>query len=175
MSRMYIFAGTLVAIAMVGLGVSSTAFAASPETEKPHVIDVALGEGGVLLGQVVNTQGVSEANTPVKLFDGEKELAVSKTDDNGYFAFRGLRGGMYQLSAAEGTGVYRLWAPRTAPPSANKGALLVAGEDLARGQTGARIRSWLSNPWVVAGIVATAVAVPVAIHNDDDDDEPVSP
>ncbi len=48
----------------------------------------------------------------------------------------------------------------------------------AGGQAGAGLRSWLSNPWITAGVVATAIAVPVALHNrgsstgGDDDDEP---
>ncbi len=173
MKRIQVIVGTLVAAALVGLGWTSVQ-AATPQQEKINVIDVALADGGVLMGQVVDTQGVAKANVPVKLTAGEKELAVGKTDANGYFAFRGLRGGMYQLTAAEGTGMYRLWAPRTAPPSAQRGALVVAGQDLARGQLGARMRAWLSNPWVVGGIVATAVAVPVAIHNADDN-TPSSP
>ena len=28
---------------------------------------------------------------------------------------------------------------------------------------------WLANPWVLAGIVATAIAIPLASHDDDDD------
>jgi len=34
---------------------------------------------------------------------------------------------------------------------------------------------WLLNPWVLAGIIAVAIAVPLAIEDDDDDRKPVSP
>ena len=35
--------------------------------------------------------------------------------------------------------------------------------------TGGNTFSFLKNPWVIAGTVAAAIAVPVAIHNDDDE------
>ena len=47
---------------------------------------------------------------------------------------------------------------------------VVAGSDTVRAQYDAcsKIKRCLSNPWVIAGIIATAVAVPVAIHNAED-------
>jgi hypothetical protein len=79
--------------------------------------------------------------------------------------------------------VYRAWAPRTAPPSANRAILAVAREDSVRGQYAPPIAAapagpgpfgktmnWISDhPLITAGIVATAIAVPVAIAADDDD------
>jgi hypothetical protein len=39
------------------------------------------------------------------------------------------------------------------------------------------MKRWLANPWVIGGIVAVAVAVPVALHNAnrDEDEGPMSP
>jgi hypothetical protein len=34
---------------------------------------------------------------------------------------------------------------------------------------------WLTNPWIVAGLVAAAVAIPVAIHNHQVDNGPAVP
>ena len=163
------FKGLAVCLAVVGFCLPQPLFAAAPAGQSPIVTDVALSEGGVLLGQVVSPEGSGESNVAVSLRAGGKESGVSKTDRAGYFAFSGLRGGVYQVTAAKGVGAYRLWAPGTAPPSAQQGALVVAGKDLARGNWGGlgRLRFWLSNPWCVAAIVATAVAVPVAIHNAD--------
>ncbi|GEM_PF-595374 len=159
----------------IGLVIGTVAQADNAaQPAKPVIVDVTLQEGGVLFGQVVNPQGTPMANTAVRISDGRQELGVAKTNKDGYFAFKGLKGGLYQMNAANGSGMYRLWVARTAPPSAQKGALLVSGQDLARGQMMPRLRTWMQNPWVVGGAIATAVAVPVAIVASDDDG-PTSP
>lgn len=175
----------IVIVAVVGLCIPEPILGATPNQPLPNVVDVKLLDGGVLLGQVVTTEGAAQADAPVAILAGNQELATSKTRTDGYFAFRGLRGGVYQLTTADGQGVYRLWAPGSAPPSAQDGALLIAGSNTVRGQTYVNnglfprlhhgpVGFWLSNPWVLGGIVATAVAVPVILHNRDND-EPHSP
>ena len=165
--------GVLVALAVCGLCLPQPLLAAGATAKRaPIVSDVALANGGVLIGQVVNPQGHSIAKVPVSLRDEQREIAKTETDKNGYFAVRGLRGGVYQIVAAEGQGTYRIWTPGSSPPSAQKGALVVAGSETVRGQLGGPLSFWLSNPWVVAGVVATAATVPVAIHNSD---RPTSP
>jgi hypothetical protein len=163
--------GLVVCLAVLGFCLPQPLLAAVAAGQAPVVTDVALSDGGVLLGQVVDAQGSAKSRVPVSIRAGDRELAVGKTDGAGYFAFSGLRGGVYQLTAAEGLGAYRLWAPGTAPPAAQPGALIVAGQDLARGNWHGphfgRLRFWLSNPWCVGALVATAVAVPVIIHNSD--------
>lgn len=178
--------GALVSLAVVGFCLPQTAFAVQASVDRvPSVADVALQDGGVLCGQVVDPQGIPLARVPVSLQDRNGEVARAVTDGNGYFAVQGLRGGVHQLVAARGHGTFRLWTPGTAPPSSQKGALLVAARETVRGQqcesgcepecgvpcgpcygSGCKgVAYWLANPWVVTGIVATAVAVPVAIHN----------
>ena len=158
--------GVLVSLAVVGFCLPQPVLGAAVVTGKqPVVIDVALMGGGVLIGQVVDSQGTPLKAASVSLRDQRQEIATTKTDDNGYFAVRGLSGGMYEIVAAEGRGQYRLWAPGTAPPAARQGALLVSGSETVRAQYCGAMRFWLSNPWVIAGIVATAVAIPVAMHN----------
>lgn len=161
----------------VGLCLGSTAMVRADGTAspaKPVIVDVALQEDGVLLGQVVNPQGAPVADTAVRISDGKQQLGTAKTNKDGYFAFKGLKGGLYQVNASNGSGMFRLWAARTAPPSAQKGALLVSGQDLARGQMVPRLRTWMQNPWVVGGAIGAAIAVPVAIVASDDDG-PTSP
>jgi hypothetical protein len=120
----------------------------------------------VLIGQVVNEQGAAQANVPVSLRYQDRDLAAAKTTKEGYFAFKGVRGGVYQLVAAKGHGVYRVWSPGTAPPAAQEGAMVVSDDTVVRGQENCGgFRAFITNPLVIAGIVATAVAVPVAIHN----------
>ena len=164
-----------VGIAALGFCLPQPLLASPPTGPTPVVLDVALNHDGVLLGQVVDPQGLAKANSPVSLRFQEKEVARAVTDANGRFAFSKLQGGVYQLVAANGHGAYRLWAPGTAPPKAERGAMVIAGKDLMRGQYGGGMRFWMSNPWVICGIVATAVAVPVGIHNANRTTAPVSP
>jgi len=148
---------------------------------------VALLDGGVLVGQLVDVQGAAKSSEQVTLLLEQHPIAVAKTDAQGRFAFRGVRGGVYQLAAAKQVSGYRAWAAGTAPKTAKPAALLVAGEQLVRGQEYyyngqqfsrypglTRAKYWLSNPWVVAGITTTAIAVPVGIHNADTGDGPVT-
>lgn len=158
--------GMLVSLATAGLCLPYAALAAPLPAQRPVVaLDVALRDGGILLGQVVDTQAAPLPGVAVSLRDRDRELARTETDRNGYFAVRGLRGGVYQIFAAKGHGAFRLWTPGTAPPAAQQGALLVAGCDTVRAQCGGALRFWLSNPCVLAAAVAAAVAVPVAVHN----------
>jgi len=146
-------------------------------------IDVAMQRGGVLQGQVVNAAGVGIAETTVELASGRQHWQTT-TDAKGGFQIAHLRGGTYQLSAAKERLVMRVWTTDAAPPSASQGVLLASTSEVVRGQrvVSPKINQFfrfskqkLVNPWVVGGIVATAVAIPVAIHNADDDDPPATP
>lgn len=136
---------------------------ASLRAEPSAMRDVALADGGVFRGQVVDAQGQPQANVAVTLASQTGEQSQATTDQQGIFQFRNVRGGVYTVSIGGGGSAIRLWAPRTAPPKAAEAALLVQGADAVRGQDG--FRSFITNPLVIAGIVATAVAVPVALHN----------
>jgi hypothetical protein len=160
-----------VILAVAGCCLPQPLFAAAPASGTPTVVDVKLQDGGVLYGQVVDSQGAPRANLPVAVLAADQQVAASKTGSDGTFAFRGLRGGVYQVTTPEGYGVCRVWAPLTAPPNAQNGVMLVAGQGLVRAQG---LGGFISHPWVVAAIIGTAVAVPVAIHNADRD-EPHSP
>jgi len=158
--------------------------AVPPLTAAPmRVVDVALKRGGVLQGQIVNEAGAGIAEVPVKLTAGRQHWQT-KTDAQGWFRVAGLRGGTYQFLAVEQVQLLRAWAAGTAPPSASQGVLVTPSTDIVRAQrvispkTNRFFRvakQQLANPWVFGGIVATAVAIPVAIHNADDDDPPATP
>ncbi len=138
------------------------------------MLDVALHPEGTLIGQVLDAQGKPLARIPVSVHQHGRRIAGAVSDGSGMFRVAGLRGGMYHIVAGKANGVYRLWAPDTAPPSAQPGALVVEGGQQVLGQYG-HICQWLCNPWVVLGLVAAAIAIPVAIHNADDDEGPTSP
>jgi hypothetical protein len=151
--------GTMILLATVGVCLPELALAASPPTP-PAVIDVAMADGGVLHGQVVDLQGGNATGLPVSVRSQDKEITRTTTAKDGRFTVQGLRGGVYQVAAGEGQGVYRLWTAKAAPPSAQKNAIV-----FTQGILGGGPKMLLANPIIVAGVVATAVAVPVAIAN----------
>ena len=164
------FQMTLAAVACLGMMVPPGALASQPSSLGN---DVALRPGGLLVGQVVDAQGAVQASKVVSVQYGDREVARTTTDQNGVFAAQGLRGGQYQIVTDQGMSVCRLWAPDTAPPAAHQAAIVVTGQDVVRGQWGGG--GWLnwvrSHPYITAGIIAAAIAVPLAIAADDDDDD----
>lgn len=155
---------TLTLMAAVGLCLPATTLAASQTRTGP--VDVKLSQEGVLIGQVVDAQGQVVVGKPVIVQYQNHLVAAPTTDKDGYFALKGVQPGVYRITSMKGVADYRVWTEATAPPKAAAGALLVEGTEVVRGQiNGMALRNLLANPLVVAGIVATAVAVPVAIHN----------
>lgn len=165
----------LAAIACVGIACPPSALAAEPASAAK---DVALRSGGVLVGQVLNQQGTTQAGAIVSIWQNEHEIVTTNTDANGIFAARGLRGGQYQILTPEGHSFCRLWAPDTAPPAAADTAVIVTGQDVVRGQWappaawgasyGGRWLDWVrSHPYITAGVVAAAIAAPLAVAASD--------
>lgn len=99
----------------------------SPQT-RGEIKDVALRDGGVLQGQAIDHQRRPLAGLQVLIRQRDQPVAAVVTDAQGRFAVRGLRAGMYTMETTRGSGNYRLWAPRTAPPSAEFAALLVTAD-----------------------------------------------
>ncbi len=168
---------TAAALSCVGMLISPVAMAASP-VAAPR--DVALHDGGTLLGQIVDAQGVAVAMAPVSLQKGGKEVARTQSDRSGKFTVSGLQGGVYQIASADQQGVYRLWASQTAPPAAQRGLMLVSS-DVVRGQSVpgsgpfGGVVNWIGkHPIMTAAAVAAAIAIPLAL-DDDDDNPPASP
>jgi len=139
--------------------------------------DAALSSGGLLTGQLCDEDQRPMSHAAVAIRVGDHTLATTRTDANGVFAVRGLRGGVHQVVTADTVRTYRLWAAGTAPPRSAAIVRIVRDGALVRGQWGPpaglngfvqHTRAWASNPFVVGGIMAAAVAIPVAIHNADD-------
>jgi hypothetical protein len=161
MKRARFIRGVFVSLAVVGLCVPEVALAAE-QTPPPVITDIALAEGGTLHGQLVDLRAGGVAGAPVSLRAQDREVAATTTRSDGRFEVPGLRGGVYQLAAGQGNGIYRFWSPGTAPPAAQKGAIVYTQNG---GGQGGGLKMLLANPVVVAGIVATAIAVPVALSN----------
>ncbi|MFV2068550.1 MAG: carboxypeptidase regulatory-like domain-containing protein [Pirellulales bacterium] len=140
------------------------------QAAQPLVRDIALQSSGVLQGQVLDTQGIPRAGVQVALTQHGKPVSMASTGRDGRFQMANLTGGVYEIQTPMGSNVYRLWAPRTAPPSAQDGVLVVAGDEVVRGfgNFGGGALGLLANPWVLAGIVAAAIAIPLAISDNND-------
>ncbi|MEM8947003.1 MAG: carboxypeptidase-like regulatory domain-containing protein [Planctomycetota bacterium] len=142
--------------------------------------DIVLQDGGLLIGRIIDAQGKPVAMTPVSLQSGGKEVARVVSDESGRFEVKGLTGGVYQIASTGHQGVYRIWAPRTAPPAAVNGLSIVSQPEVIRGQYGpgpgnpfSAAGQWIAeHPIITAGAVAAAIAIPIAV--DDDDDPPAS-
>ncbi len=110
-------------------------FGKKDKTEKAlPILDVAMGPEGSIVGHVVDDRGIPLDGAVVTLHQGKNVVAKTVTDKNGVFDVKGLRAGMYQVSAGQGTGLFRCWAPNTAPPSARTSALIVSSRQVVRGQ-----------------------------------------
>jgi hypothetical protein len=166
MRRFKIFQCALAGIAGLGLAMppATTATERAPRatagksTRGPAVTDVALLAGGVLQGRVVDERGLPLANAAVSLRFEDRAIVAAKTNSQGYFVVQGLRGGTFQISAGGGGSVHRLWVENSAPPLANSGVLIVAGQQTAPGEN----PFWGSGPdltmlGVMGGVVTAAV------------------
>ncbi len=132
----------------------------------PAIVDVALGERGALVGQVVDGQGIGVVEQPVVLLQGSREIARATTDSLGYFSMEGIGGGVYQLVARDSNAIVRAWVAGTEPPVAQRGVLLVSGQEVYRGQQAVRsVRNFFAHPVTVVTVVAAGIAVPVALHH----------
>ncbi len=154
-----------------------------------RTLDISLQSDGVLFGQVADAGGNSQVGIPVTVFAAGKILGRGTTDRAGNFQIKGLTGGVVTVEAAGTQGNCRLWAPGTAPPAAQQGLLVVApdqvacgqncgscvgcGSGVCRGHGGGLLGIMLDHPFVTAGVIGAAIAIPLAL--DDDDDPPASP
>ena len=142
MKRFQCFQYAAAAIASFGLVLPSAALAADADrapapasaAQTPSILDVRLGEEGTLTGQVLNGQGRrwrrpwSPCGAPVSTWPPPSPTL------RGTFSVRGLQGGVYEIKSAGGSGFFRLWTANSSPPSAHQGVLIVAGEQVSRGQ-----------------------------------------
>jgi hypothetical protein len=152
----------VVVLATCGLLVPASAVESIAEVsrEATAVHDIALQQGGTLVGQVVNPQGKPLAEVDVVLHHQGKLVAQTNTDEQGVFQVTGLQGGTYSLRAGDQTAVYRLWAHRTAPPSARNGLLMVQG-DAVRAQLFGLADQYGPGVWLVGGMIGTVIAISV--------------
>ncbi|GAB6165210.1 hypothetical protein JCM19992_12100 [Thermostilla marina] len=139
--------------------------ARNPDGKQAAVCDIELDEHGYLQGVVVNMEGVPIKETPLSLYQGTKKVAVGKTNNLGQFRLGPFAGGSFHLMVRDYVLVLRTWKNKTAPPNAKPAVLVVIGDQTTRGQRpiGELIRS---DVLIVGGLVAAAIAIPLATSND---------
>ena len=152
------------------------ALAATPQVnnaEKAAITDIALHDGGILVGRVLDRNGESMTRQKISVRQNARLIAETMTDKNGQFIINDLRGGIYQITSERGVGSFRAWAHQTAPPTAHQLALLVEDDQVVRGQFG-----WLPFPnttvsaaeWIAITLGAAGLIVgTIALTQVDDD------
>ena len=164
------FRATVLTLACTGMLLQPVALAAP---QRHPITDVALQGGGTLVGQITSDQGQPLAGAPVSIIQRGQEIAQVATDRQGAFSVPDLHGGVYQVATVGQQGIYRLWAPHTAPPAARQDLKMSAGHAV-RGQGEvdkfSQFAGWIkSHPLTTGGIIAAAIIIPLAVGNIDDD------
>lgn len=131
------------------------------------IVDVRLGERGLLRGTVLDAAGQPVAARPVVLQSPEGAMFSAQTDAAGGFAFHGVRGGVHRLLTGEGGTICRVWMPAAAPPAAADQLIVAAKPLVVRGQQ--PFSAMFANPLFIGLVVAAAIAIPIAVHNAQDD------
>lgn len=171
----HLLKGLMVGLGCAGLVLPAAAFADEPAStalarntpvsqKAPAIQDVALDRDGSMRGLVVDVQGTPIAHAAVTAESQGRELARSETDGLGRFTLGPLGGGIYQLKVGGQGRLVRLWADQTAPPAARQMVLVVLGGKVVRGQLPFEAFC-ASDTFVIMGMVAAAVAIPIAVHN----------
>jgi carboxypeptidase family protein len=146
MKSLKLVRGAMVALAALGVAFpqlpaiaagSKTAAKPIVKTVAPNtVLDIGLTQGGTFAGRVVDHTGAGMEGAEVVIKQGKAEVSRTITDKQGSFVASNLKGGVYTVASGATEGTYRAWSEKTAPPSAKGQALLVLGQNGARGQGG---------------------------------------
>ncbi len=141
----------------------------SPDTSKPAIkpVAVALADGGTIHGQAMASNGVPAAHTTVALGLKGKVIGRQRTDGEGRFTFSPLKPGVYVIATGQTALIVRCYNLHDAPQDAVRELLLSRDTMIARGQQPVCV---LLDPLVIGVVIAAAIAIPIAVSNNDDDD-----
>ena len=133
MSKLRWFNAAPIVLACWGMLVP-TAEIRAEEAAKTTISDIALGDGGVARGIVVDGQGRPVDGASVSIKTDAKVVATVVTDDKGEFSVREIRGGVHEVHAPQGAAVFRFWTAKAAPPAAKNRITIVSDAKAVRGQ-----------------------------------------
>jgi hypothetical protein len=141
----------------------STAAMAAPA----GIVDVRLDAHGAIHGHLLDAFGHGLADRPVVLQQVGGAALQTQTDAAGRFVLRRVGGGVHQLTTGHGTVTCRVWTHAAAPPSATNQLTVVADQQVVRGQQ--PFSAIFTNPLFIGLVIAAAIAIPIAVHNSQDD------
>ena len=168
-------------LAVVGMILPSTVLGAPPAIDGPStpatqtVRDIALGHGGTLTGRVVDLEGKAISGVPIQIHQDGHLIGHVVTDTRGQFSAPQLAGGIYTISTPRQQGTFRVWSADAAPPIAADAIHITDGQ-IVRGQcggcgngqcTGCGAGCRVGSPWLIAVGIAAAIAIPLALDDDD--------
>ena len=161
------------------LGALAPNFAFATEISRQQVqksIDVQLQSDSLLIGQLVDQTGIAQAGVPVTVYSKGDVIAIEATDAAGMFRIQNMHPGTFFIAVGDSIRTCRVWDQKTAPPSANRSVLFVSGNTVrgqlanngGPGMLGNILARAASDPWIVGGLIATAIAVPLATRDKHD-------
>jgi len=170
---LYFFRHKMICLTAIGILMPQIILAAAPKAklaQQSIFTDIALHDGGVLVGRLAGNDSAIVANKEITVRQKTEVVAKIATDKNGQFIVKGLQGGIYQIESEYGVGQFRAWAPETAPPTAHQVAFLVPdNENVIRGQWGFPVYSRLRDtaagvgPWTWVAIGAAVAGITVGV------------
>ena len=172
--RLRTLKSTLAALACLGM-LAGPLMAADPDRSlsppaagRPRIHDIALDADRSLHGEVRDVDGKLQPDADVSLWLGTVLVQRVRTGRWGRFAFRGLRGGSYEIRTSATRVTCRAWTAATAPPRAPTTILLLSNTGSVRGQQ-PLAEAFVFNPFLMGALIAAAIAIPIALHNSDQD------
>jgi hypothetical protein len=127
--------------------------------------DVQLDKNGLLNGQLINIAGEPVANTTIEIRHRNQRLDVAITNEDGEFRLRVNKTGAYLITVSGMQITCRCWTATAAPPAATDDLVLMSPEKTVRGQR--PFADIITNPLFVGAVIATAVAIPIAVSTSD--------
>lgn len=125
-------------------------------------------QNGQLQGMLVDAAGTGVADAPVVIGKQGKLLKTLRTDDEGRFRLLAATPGVYQVVSHGGAEVYRTWQTDDAPDGAKQGIIHQVAPQVARGGHPGGLIALLTNPIFLALLIGAAIAIPLALDDDDD-------
>ena len=169
--------------ACVGLLMPRAAvWADDPVPAAPAVLDIKLDQNGAFGGGMFNADGAAIPGAVVQLQRDSETVVQELADPQGRFTLHPPQAGNYQLVSGQQVAHIRCWASTVAPPHAQNQVQFVQSR-IERGQSctdmscttpscgggfGSGLCSFLMNPLVIGTAIAAAIAIPLALDDDDD-------
>jgi len=187
--------GMFAIILLVGIHSEAQVTIPSASGKTPAApMDIALQADGTMHGELLDQNGTAVAQAAVTLYRDQSPPRTTMTDAQGRFRFTDASSGVAVLTCGPQLVVVRLWAPNTAPPLAKPQVVIYAG-GVMRGQgygpgmspvaseqhggaPGAVVFGGLSlpsihpvqalkSPLTIGALIGGAVALPLALHDDE--------